>query len=203
MIELDKHSRYALMDELELFQRIKNDDEEAFNLVYYKYAQIIYAFALNYLKDKVSAENTVQHVFLKLWEHRKNVILTVSLRKYLYSIAKNYVLNQLRNEKLALAKNAEIYIQQPHSINNTEEDIENREIQTLLENAIATLPSNKQEIVKLRRNGLSNKEVAEQLNIPENTVKTYYAQSVKILREYFTTALSAFIAFTLNILHFY
>lgn len=203
MIELDKHSRYALMDELELFQRIKNDDEEAFNLVYYKYAQIIYAFALNYLKDKVPAENTVQHVFLKLWEHRKNVILTVSLRKYLYSIAKNYVLNQLRNEKLALAKNAEIYIQQPHSINNTEEDIENREIQTLLENAIATLPSNKQEIVKLRRNGLSNKEVAEQLNIPENTVKTYYAQSVKILREYFTTALSAFIAFTLNILHFY
>lgn len=175
---------YSQMTDLELFHLMQQNDEKAFTHIYHKYAHVLYLFALCYLKNEAAAEDAVQHIFMHLWEYREKTNIAFNLKKYLYTAVKNHVLNYIRNRQTALLKNIELYNNQRYVDNNLETLLEKEQISALLEQAIADLQhEKKQQIVKFRRDGLSNKEVAQLLGIPENTVKTYYAQCVKLLRE--------------------
>ncbi len=82
-----------------------------------------------------------------------------------------------------------------------EEIFEQDEVNRILELAISDLRHDlKREILRLRREGLSNKDVAKQLNVPENTVKTYYAQTLKTLREHFKKQLKIVLLVCINLL---
>ncbi len=175
---------YSQMTDLELFHLMQQGDEKAFTHIYNKYAHVLYVFALCYLKNEAAAEDAVQHIFMHLWEYREKVNVAINLKRYLYTAVKNHVLNYIRNQQTALLKNIELYNSQRYVDDNLETLLEKEQISTLLGQAIADLQhEKKQQIVKFRRDGLSNKEVAQLLGIPENTVKTYYAQGVKLLRD--------------------
>ena len=89
-------------EDRELFRRIKQGSEEAFRVVYGKYHRILYAVALKMLKDRSAAENAVQHVFVKLWIGRQEMTVMLSLRNYLYTMTRNYILNYLRSRNTEL-----------------------------------------------------------------------------------------------------
>ena len=89
-------------EDRELFRRIKQGSEEAFREVYAKYHRILYAVALKMLKDRSAAENAVQHVFVKLWIGRQDMTVMLSLRNYLYTMTRNYILNYLRSRNTEL-----------------------------------------------------------------------------------------------------
>ena len=89
-------------EDRELFRRIKQGSEEAFREVYGKYHRILYAVALKMLKDRSAAENAVQHVFVKLWIGRQEMTVMLSLRNYLYTMTRNYILNYLRSRNTEL-----------------------------------------------------------------------------------------------------
>ena len=92
-------------EDRELFRRIKQGSEEAFRVVYGKYHRILYAVALKMLKDRSAAENAVQHVFVKLWIGRQEMTVMLSLRNYLYTMTRNYILNYLRSRNILICKN--------------------------------------------------------------------------------------------------
>lgn len=54
------------------------------------------------LKDRSAAENAVQHVFVKLWIGRQEMTVMLSLRNYLYTMTRNYILNYLRSRNTEL-----------------------------------------------------------------------------------------------------
>ena len=54
------------------------------------------------------AEDVVQHVFSRLWEFRSELRVGISLKNYLFTMTKNHVLNLIRNENSAIAKNYEM-----------------------------------------------------------------------------------------------
>ena len=85
------------MDECELFERIRGGDEQAFTLVYERYHGMLYSLALRMIKQTGAAEDAVQYVFVRLWELRGGLSVTVSLRNYLYTMTKNYLLNYIRH----------------------------------------------------------------------------------------------------------
>ena len=193
-----KDNIYATTPEPILFQCISNGDEEAFAYVYHKYAPVIYAFSLGYLKNKSDAEDAVQHVFLKLWERRGNMVITQSIRDYLFAAVKNYALNAMRNQLSVKLKQEEM-MQRGGEVAESAEDVIIRGERTeQLELATLSLPLVKQRIISLRREGFSNKEISEKLNMPENTVKTYYAQCVRYLREHFKKLVVFVISFLLS-----
>lgn len=195
---MEDDRKYPSLEDLELFRLIRQGDEQAFTRLYDKYARVLYLFGVCYLKNESAAEDAVQHVFMQLWEHRDRANITISLKRYLYVAVKNYVLNYIRNKQTALLKNLEIYRSQRQFDDSSETAMEREEINTLLEQAIADLGHDKkQQIVRFRREGMSNKEVAVLLGIPENTVKTYYAQSVKLLKARFKEIISTIILFLL------
>lgn len=195
---LNTHKEYKEMDELHLFWCIRNGDHAAFTYLYAKYAPIISAFSMRYLRDASEAEDAVQHIFMKLWEKRETLSVTQSLKDYLYTSAKNYLLNRIRSKVTASLKQMEIMERHSRHYQSPEDDLERMEREKHIELATLSLSETKQTIVAMRRDGLSNKEISQKLNMPENTVKTYYAQSLKFFREYFKKYVLVIISFLLG-----
>lgn len=92
----------------ELFARIQDGDEGAFTFVYERYNKLIYVLAYRYLMDEDRAKDVVQYVFVRLWEYRREWSIGVSLKNFLFTMAKNYMLNLIRNENTALEKQYEM-----------------------------------------------------------------------------------------------
>ena len=140
--------------------------------------------AYRYLLDKSMAEDAVQHVFVRLWEHRSILDITSNLRNYLYTMTKNYVLNKIRNENNAIIHNFNIYQQNNEYEIYEDTSIEENETRSIFYEVINKLPPQKKIICMLKLEGeLTNQGIAEKLNISINTVKTHYAQSLKILKQ--------------------
>lgn len=177
---------YTNNEDHSLFQLIKRRDKDAFARVYQKYHQYLYTLSLRYLKDKNMAEDTVQHVFVKLWESAKDIEIEVNLKNYLYTMTKNNILNQIRNNKDIVSLN---YINAQNDITDEEDFIklmEDFQISEILHNGINQLPTQKREVCTLKIEGnISNQEIANKMGISIHTVKSHYQESIKILREYF------------------
>ncbi len=178
----------AQLDESALALLISHDDCDAFTELYRRHSGPLFMLAYFYLKDHDAAADALQHVFMTLWENRARLEPERSLRSLLVTSMKNHVLNLLRNKRVHLKFTAESAAEPAATIPSPEEAFERAERERLLELAIADIRGEtRREILRLRREGMSNKEVAEALGIPENTVKTYYAQSIRTLRDRFKT----------------
>lgn len=166
-----------------LFYRIQKGDEKAFTLAYELYNKLIYVLSYRYLMDEDRAKDVVQYVFVKLWEYRADLNVGISLKNFLFTMAKNHILNLIRNENSALEKQYEIAQQVSGYEDDLIEKLERREQMELFYQALAKLPEQKKKICMMKiREEMSNKEIAERLNVSINTVKTHYAEALKLLR---------------------
>ncbi len=84
------------MDEQEAIKRLKNSDEKAFSFLYKSYWPKVNHFTRLYIIDTDSAEEIIQEVFIKLWEHRKELNESGSLDGYLFIITRNLIFNSSR-----------------------------------------------------------------------------------------------------------
>lgn len=176
---------YTDTDDDKLFARIEQGEEEAFTIVYNKYHKLLYVLAHRYLMNTEMAEDAVQYVFTRLWEHRSELCVGISLKNYLFTMTKNYVLNLIRNENTALAKNYEIAQSALGYEDDLIEKLEKRELMSLFYKAVDRLPDRKRAICVMKvREELSNKEIAERLGLSVNTIKTHYSDALKLLRLY-------------------
>lgn len=171
------------IDDDKLFARIEQGDEEAFTIVYNKYHKLLYVLAYRYLMNIEMAEDVVQYVFTRLWEHRSELRVGISLKNYLFTMTKNYVLNLIRNENSALAKNYEIAQSTLRYEDDLIEKLEKQELMSLFYKAVDQLPVQKREICLMKvQEELSNQEIAERMKLSVNTIKTHYSDALKLLR---------------------
>ena len=171
------------ISDTELFHRIQKGDEKAFTIAYELYNKLIYVLSYRYLMDEERAKDVVQYVFVKLWEYRAELNIGISLKNFLFTMAKNYILNLIWNENTALEKQYEIAQQVLGYEDDLVEKLERREQMSLFYQALAKLPEQKKRICVMKiREEMSNKEIAERLNVSINTVKTHYAEALKLLR---------------------
>lgn len=169
-----------------LFLLIKNRDKDAFTRLYHKYHSYLYALALRYLKNVEMAEDTVQHVFIKLWETTSSINIEVNVKNYLYTMTKNYILNQIRDNKETIALH---YVNAQQEISDGDDFInlmESKQIVDFLHKGINNLPPQKKEVCLLKlEEKITNQKIADKMGISIHTVKSHYQESVKMLREYF------------------
>lgn len=171
------------ISDTELFARIQKGDEGAFTCAYERYNKLIYVLAYRYLMDVDRAKDVVQYVFVRLWEYRKEWNIGVSLKNFLFTMAKNYMLNLIRNENTALEKQYEMAQRTSEYEDDLVEKLERREQMSLFYQALAKLPEQKKKICLMKLQGdMSNQEIAEQLHVSINTVKSHYSEALKLLR---------------------
>ncbi|WP_297902893.1 RNA polymerase sigma-70 factor [uncultured Parabacteroides sp.] len=176
----------SIRNDEDLLTSLRAGSEDAFTVIYERYHKLLYVLAYKYLKSTYSSEDAVQQVFLKLWETRSLLMVNVNLRNYLYTMLKNHVLNEIRNNNSAVEKNYEIVQSTPEYEDELLVKIEEQDMMSHFYQEIDHLPEQKRQVCLYKLKGnLSNQEIADKMNISVPTVKTHYAQAIKILRTRF------------------
>jgi len=167
-----------------LVQKMQTDNNQlAFAMLFNKYSKAVYALSIRYLKNREMAEDTVQNVFYKVWDRRKQKNSDTPFRHYLFTIAKNELIDTLKNKRYYYL--VEDYIE---SLSEDAQEIEEQELRKeqleQVNKLIEKMSPQKRRIVELKLNEkISNQEIADKLNISVNTVKFVYSAALKDLRE--------------------
>lgn len=167
-----------------LIEDLKEGDEYAFRKIYEKYHRAVYGIAFKYLKNKSLAEDAVHDVFVKLWDHRKKIDVGQSLKGFLFTTTKNHVLNMIRDRKRDEEKNKQYSHLKPTTQNKTIAKLTLKNYKQVFEYFLEQLPEGKKEIFELKmQEGKTNKNIAQELDISINTVKSQYYQASKFIKK--------------------
>ena len=157
-----------------------------FNKLYDLYADRLYGFAYNLTHSSEMAEEIVQEVFLKIWQMREHLSPEYSFRSFLFTIAKNKFLNDLRN-RLTLLSYDEYTAQldaAEEGANTTENEFNFHELNEQILQAKNKLSKRQRTIFEMsREEGLSSQEIALKLDISEQSVRNQLSSALKVLRE--------------------
>ena len=172
-----------------LVERLKHNDIEAFIGIYDIYKKRLLNFSITLLKSKEDSEEAVQDVFIKLWESRHSLDETLSFDSYLYTITKNITLNKLRSKRVQFDPLKEdIPTPTEYSHNDTEAEIIYSDLDHFTQKAVETLPPRRKLIYNLsRKDGFSNQEIAEKLNISPKTVEAQMTKALRHLKNFLKT----------------
>lgn len=177
--------RLEQLEDKELLLNLKEGDELAFVKIYNLYRNKVYNYAYQLSKSSDTAEEIVQEVFIRLWQKREQINMDFSFQGYIKKITLNHVLNHLK--KVAREKALQEEVFQHISVNSSraEDQLLEKELRKVYEEAIAQLPAQKKLIYQLvRSEELSHEEIAIKLSISKNTVKNHMVEASKFVREY-------------------
>lgn len=171
--------------EKEWLVALRNGSEPAFAALYNSHVKTVYAFALGILKSPALAEDTVQEVFIRLWENAGKLNPDLPIRAYLFTLTRNHALNVIRRAGRESRITDEIAL----SAFDTHEDalafVQRRQTQAFLGEAIAGLPAQRKKIYELCRiDGYSYKQAAEKLDIKDSTVNSQMVKAIRSIKQY-------------------
>jgi RNA polymerase sigma-70 factor (ECF subfamily) len=150
---------------------IKQGQKKAFKDLYDQYFNTLCSFAYNYIPDIPTIEDFVQEAFISFWDKKSSFEDISAIKSYLFTAVRNKCLNHIKHQKV-LQKNEELLTYEILSNSDSEQFIIEEETFRLLHNEIQGLPDSAKNIMILALNGLKDPEIAEELNISVNTVKT-------------------------------
>jgi|SRR5690606_21648900 RNA polymerase sigma-70 factor (ECF subfamily) len=177
----------------ELLSRLACDDECAFEVLYRRHWAQLFEKAYKRLKSREQAEEVVQDIFTALWHNRNQIEINHSFVVYIHSALKYQVIGIYRsNEKKE--KHLNMIQEQNQYEYQVEEALLYQELNAAVEAEVDRLPSKCKEAFNLsRKEHLSFKEIAEEMEISVNTVEKHIGKALRILR----TNLKGFITLAL------
>jgi len=146
------------------------------------YARLVH-FACQFSKDRESAEDIVQEAFIKYWD-LKNQLATeeAAVKSFLYTAVKNASLNAVRHLKVVDSFAAQAQVSEVEEETAIHAIIRS-EVLGELHNAIASLPESCQKVSRMGfLEGMKNHEIAQELGVSINTVKTQKKRGLELLR---------------------
>jgi len=172
-------------------EKISNKRTDFENIYISHYSRMKH-FAQEYVIREEDAENIVQDVFLDLWEQNVNLLLYTNLFAYLFTSVKNKCIDFLRHKTVVQKTSINM---QDNYIRTLQMKIQSLEafdeqlffepdIETIIQNAIESLPTKCREIFILNKiEGKKQKVIAQELNISINTVENQMVIAYKKLKD--------------------
>lgn len=180
----------------ELVFQLRKKDHTAFTEIYNRYWRTLFIHAFKILKDEGEAADVVQDIFTALWTRVDQWQLESTLNAYLYTAVRNRCLKAIAKGSRREAFVEELTSSFNEDTNTTDASLNVREFERLLEDGIKQLPPRMQQVYrKSREEGLTHKQIAEEIGITENSVKTTMHRTLNSLRIKLSTLLSLFLFF--------
>ena len=180
-----------MMVEKDLLARLKNADEEAFTQIFEMYVKKVYQFVLSYNKEKTEAEDITQNVFIKIWEKKLSINIDKSFEGFIFTIAYRLVIDYFRKNSVHFHRTTIIGLAEESIASqvNSDDLLKRHNLESLYEKALQSLTAKRKEIFLLsRHNGLSNKQIAEQLGISIKTVENQMTAALSSLKAFFSAS---------------
>jgi RNA polymerase sigma-70 factor (ECF subfamily) len=174
-------------EEKKLVIRLKKGDQEAFRILYDKYIAKLLVFLKSYTQDTRQADEAIQQIFINIWQSHDKINPDLSFQAYLIRSLKNYIYNQYRDQ-VRLFRRRERFLQEvpENRVEQPDEFLQLKELESLLREKIQNLPPVQQEIFLMSRDeGLSNEEIASKLNVSRRTVENHIYLALRKLKKSF------------------
>lgn len=160
---------------------LKNSSRKCFNAVYAQHHAKLYRYIYARTQSAYLAQEVVQLTFIKLWENRSKLSDEFTLDIQLFRIAKTILIDQLRKEKVKLKYSTSVINASEYVYEDNQ--VADRDTLKHIYNKLETLPTIRRKVFKLSRvQGLSYKQIAEQLSISPKTVENHIAKAIKQIR---------------------
>lgn len=180
-----------------LKKQLKKGDMSAFDVIYDKYCHKLHQFVFMYVKQEEDTEEIVQEVFLKIWNSRAKIDVYASFESFLFTIAYNETISLLR--KRVSERKSKEYLKSLQQINTADQiidEIQFNELSKRIETLLNQLTPRQKEIYLLsRKEGLTHIEIAQKLNISENTVNNHLVRSLNFLKNNIESSLTISLLF--------
>jgi len=161
-------------------ERVAEDDYTAFVELHHALYERLFYYVYQMVKNKEVSEDILQETFIKYWENRKSFSSFLSVKVYMYTVSRNMVIHHFRDNethhRILEKMEYEPILTEDHLLITSE-------ICAMVQQAIAALPAQTRRVIELSIEDRKVSEIAEELHISPNTVKTLKKNAYQTLRE--------------------
>lgn len=170
------------MEDHQLWSEIRDNSEDAFKTLFYRYYEQLVAFAYRLVENESLAKDIGQEVFVKVWDRRSSLDIKDSVRAYLLRAARNTALNHLKKKRFAAIEDQ---LEPEDSNAGALQQLQAVDLDKGIQAAINGLPAACKTVFLLKHfEGLSLKEIARELEISPKTVENQLTKARKIIMNY-------------------
>ncbi|MEO0267456.1 MAG: RNA polymerase sigma factor [candidate division WOR-3 bacterium] len=150
-------------------------DKRIVEKVFNEYRNVLLFFVNSFLRDKDKSQDIVQEVFMRLYKEKNEIY---NLKGWLFKVAKNLVIDDLRRNKRF------VYLDEETEIEDENENLKRNRLKSILKREVENLPKIYKDFFILRDvEGYSYEEIARKFKVPLGTVKTRVFRARIYLRE--------------------
>ncbi len=185
--------------DLELWQAFKSGDREAFSIIYKENIDDLLSYGYRITSDRQLIRDSIQDLFLNLWQTRMNLNDTDSIRFYLYRSLRNKIIGDIRKNNHTKIDSTNLFEDIIGALSIEDDLIESEQLSEQLlklKRAIQQLPKRQQEIIQLRYyHDFSFEEIAEMMQINNQSVRNLLHRAISELRQFFYLFWLLFVSF--------
>jgi RNA polymerase sigma-70 factor (ECF subfamily) len=164
---------------------IANGDQEAFCRFFHAFKNKIYSFSFSFTQSAEVAEEITQEVFIKVWTSRESLSEIQNMDAWLGTITRNLCFNYLKKRALERKVTNALLKTQTFTEHNVEQYLSYKDKARQVAEALDELSPQQRLIFSLNRDkGLKNEEIARQLHLSPNTVKTHMVSALRKIRSF-------------------
>ena len=173
-----------------LLQKVAEGNENAFEKLFKTYDSQVNDYILGIIKSVPLAQEMVQDVFLKIWTNRRTLTEIGSFQSYLFIIARNHTLDCLKQINRKKKRENEWMNMTINHHTHDYCEVATDQSYEKVQQAVSLLPPQQKKIYALRRSGMKQSEIAQELSLSVETVKKHTMLAVRFLKNQLGTQVS-------------
>ena len=167
--------------EQNIIDGLRDGIEATYQMVFHAHYENLCRYAFTIVRDEEDAKDVVQGLFMKMWEKKEDLVVTHTVKSYLYKAVHNLCLNKLEHRDVRTKFKADD-TGKPNNVQHPEvfpDELEDR-IKTIIQN----LPPQCRTIFMMSRyDEMKYAEIASALGLSVNTIENQVSKALRILRD--------------------
>lgn len=174
------------LSDLLLLEKYRGGNTAAYNVLFKRYYDALYSYALKNLKDTCVAEELTMDVMMGLWKKKGQIEITADqdLKAYLYRAVKNAIYNHYRKKILPTVSLEVVQDNLTFTSQEVDHALNSKELEYFYRRKISQLSPQRRRVYELSRDEhLTYAEIAENMDLSVNTVENYMVASLSFFRK--------------------
>lgn len=177
-------------DDLALLLALKEDNQQAFEVLYARYKRELYTQAMRILRDRELVRDIIHEIFLRLWERRHEIQIETQLRAYLHQSMRYKSIDYLKRKENAAAYYQHFQWFAYEHGEKADYRVREQMLKQIIEHEIQQMPPKMQKVFRMSRHEhRSHAEIAHRMNLSEQSVRSHIKNALRILRSKLTIPL--------------